>query len=98
MVKVRQNLWCIVDLNIYLYVCACVCACDCVHSVAQSCPALCGPVDGSPPGSSAHGIFQARILEWVAVSFSRGFTSLSVSKWAFIKYVLDNGLPWWLSG
>ena len=29
------------------------------------------PVDGSPPGSSAHGIFQARILEWVAISFSR---------------------------
>ena len=34
-------------------------------------PTLCDPVDGSPLGSSVHGIFQARILEWVAISFSR---------------------------
>ena len=40
--------------------------------VAQSCPTLWDPVDCSPPGSSAHGILQARILEWVAISFSRG--------------------------
>ena len=40
--------------------------------VAQSCPALCDPMDCSPPGSSIHGIFQARVLEWVAISFSRG--------------------------
>ena len=40
--------------------------------VAQSCPTLCDPVDCSLPGSSVHGIFQARILEWVAISFSRG--------------------------
>ena len=33
---------------------------------------LCDPVDYSPPGSSIHGILQARILEWVAISFSRG--------------------------
>ena len=39
---------------------------------AQSCPTLCNPMDCSPPGSSAHGIFQARILEWGATSFSRG--------------------------
>ena len=38
----------------------------------QSCPTLCNPVDCSPPGSSVHGILQARILEWVAVPFSRG--------------------------
>ena len=38
----------------------------------QSCPTLCNPVDCSLPGSSVHGILQARILEWVAVSFSRG--------------------------
>ena len=37
--------------------------------VAQSCPTLCDPIDGSPPGSSIHGILQARILEWVAISF-----------------------------
>ena len=40
--------------------------------VAQSCLTLCGPVDCSPPGSSIHGVLQARILEWVAISFSRG--------------------------
>ena len=40
--------------------------------VAQSCPTLCDPMDCSPPGSSVHEIFQARILEWVAISFSRG--------------------------
>ena len=39
--------------------------------VAQSCPTLCDPVDCSPPGSSIHGILWARILEWVAISFSR---------------------------
>ena len=36
----------------------------------QSCPTLCNPIDGSPPGSPIPGILQARILEWVAVSFS----------------------------
>ena len=36
----------------------------------QSCPTLCSPLDGSPPGSSTHGIFQARVLEWSAVAFS----------------------------
>ena len=40
--------------------------------VAQSCPTLCDPMDCTLPGSSIHGIFQARILEWVAISFSRG--------------------------
>ena len=39
--------------------------------VAQSCPALCDPTDCSPPGSSVHGILQARTLEWVAIPFSR---------------------------
>ena len=36
----------------------------------QSCPTLCDPRDGSPPGFSVHGILQARTLEWVAISFS----------------------------
>ena len=36
----------------------------------QSCPTLCDPIDGSPPGSSVHGIFQARVPEWVAIAFS----------------------------
>ena len=38
--------------------------------VTQSCPTLCDPVDCSPPGSSVHGIFQARVLEWGAIAFS----------------------------
>ena len=40
--------------------------------VAQSCPTLCNPMDCSLPGFSIHGILQARILEWVTISFSRG--------------------------
>ena len=40
--------------------------------VAQSCPTLCNTMDCSLPGSFIHGIFQARVLEWVAISFSRG--------------------------
>ena len=46
------------------YMCAC--------SVTQSCPTLCDPVECSLLGSSIHGIFQARVLEWVAIFFSRG--------------------------
>ena len=42
----------------------------CMH--AQLCPTLCNPMYCSPPGSSVHGISQARILEWVAILFSRG--------------------------
>ena len=38
--------------------------------VAQSCPALSDPMDCSPPGSSVHGTFQARVLEWGAIAFS----------------------------
>ena len=41
------------------------------QTVCQSCPTLCDPMDRSPQGSSVHGIFQVRILEWVAISSSR---------------------------
>ena len=41
----------------------------------QSCPTLCDPIDGSPPGSSVPGILQARTLEWVAISFSNAWKS-----------------------
>ena len=41
------------------------------NEIAQSCPTLCDPVDCSLPGSSVHGILQARVLEWAALSFSR---------------------------
>ena len=44
----------------------------CVCSVTQLCSTLCDPVDCSAPGSSVHGIFQARTLEWVAISSSKG--------------------------
>ena len=43
-----------------------------VYLVTQSCPTLCNPLDCSPPGSSVHGILQERILEWIAISSSRG--------------------------
>ena len=39
--------------------------------VTQSCPTFCDPMDRSPPGPSAREIFQARVLEWIAISFSR---------------------------
>ena len=42
-----------------------------MHSVAKSCLSLCNPMDCSPPGSSGHGISEARIQEWVAISSSR---------------------------
>ena len=45
--------------------------------VTQSCPMLCDPMDCSPPGSSIHGIFQARGLEWSATAFSRGYSGPS---------------------
>ena len=48
-----------------------------IHSVTaaaakslQSCPTLCDPIDGSPPGSAVPGILQAKVLEWVAITFS----------------------------
>ena len=50
-----------------LYICVCVCV-----LVAQLYPTLCNPIDCSLPGSSVHGILQARILEWVAIFFSKG--------------------------
>ena len=48
------------------------------REVAQSCPTLCDPMDCSLWGSSIHGIFQARILEWVAISFSRSSSRSTV--------------------
>ena len=53
------------DGRISLFILLCVLA-------AQSCLTFCNPMDYSPPGSSVHGILQARILEWVAIPFSRG--------------------------
>jgi len=69
--------WRVICLSLCVSVCLCVCVsvCLCVCAAAaakslQSCPILCDPIDGSPPGSPVPGILQARTLEWVAISFS----------------------------
>ena len=49
--------------------------------VAQLCPALCDPMDCSLPGLSDHGIFQAKVLEWVAISSSRGSSQPGDQTW-----------------
>ena len=54
-------------------------------SVTQLCPTLCDPMDCSLPGFSVHGISQARILEWVAISFSRG--SSRPSDWTHVSWI-----------
>ena len=51
---------------------------DSESEVTQSCPTLCDPMDCSFPGSSFHGIFQARVLECVAISFFRGSSRLRI--------------------
>ena len=55
------------SVNMYLLV---VPAAATAAKLLQSCPTLCDPIDGSPPGSPVPGILQARTLEWVAISFS----------------------------
>ena len=57
--------------------------CTCAKSL-QLCPTLCDPMDYSPSGSSVHGILQARMLEWVAISSSRGI---------FLSQGSNSGLP-----
>ena len=58
---------------------------------AQSCLILCDPVDCSPPGSSVHRILQARILEWVAISYSRGSFQPRGQSRGRVSYVSCNG-------
>ena len=55
--------------------------------VTQSCPTLCDPIDCSLPGSSVHGIFQAIVLEWVAISFSRGSSQPRAQTW--VSCIID---------
>ena len=57
--------------------------------VAQSCLTLCDPMDCSLPGSSVHGIFQARVLGWVAISFSPYILLLKATKFDFIPWLLQ---------
>ena len=53
----------------------------------QSCPTLCDPIDGSPLGSSIHGIFQARVLEWGVIAFSMWPSSTNEYEAAFTSAV-----------
>ena len=62
-------------------------------SVAQSCQTLCDPMDGNLPGSVVHGIFQARILEWAAISFSRGSSQPRDRTW--ISCIADRRFTVW---
>ena len=57
--------------------------------VTQSCPTLSDPMDCGPPGFSVHGIFQARVLEWVAIAFS--MTDNSDVIFFFLKGAIVNG-------
>ena len=76
--------------------CACVCA--------QLCPTLCNPMDYSPPGSSVHGVSQARILQWFAIFFSRGSSWLrnrncvscgsSTGNWIWLLHYLGSSICW----
>ena len=61
--------------------------------VAQLCPTLCDPIDCSLPGSSVHGILQARILEWVAISFSRG--SSQSRDWTQVSHIVGGFFTIW---
>ena len=61
--------------------------------VTQSCPTLCDPMDCSPPGSSVHGIFQARVLEWVAIAFSTMIYIRECSAYVFLWELKDTCTP-----
>ena len=61
-------------------------------SIASVCPTLCDPTDYSPPGSSVHGILQARILEWAAISFSRGSSPPRIEPVSLMSPALVGGL------
>ena len=63
--------------------------------VTQSCPTLCDSVDCSPPGSSACGILQARILEWVVISFSRGSSQLK--DWTWVSHTAGRFFILWVT-
>ena len=61
--------------------------------VTQLCLTLCDSIDCSLPGSSVHGIFQAIVLEWIAISFSRGFSQPRARTW--VSCIVDRGFTIW---
>ena len=61
------------------------------REVSQLCPTLCDPVDYSPPDSSIHGIFQARILEWIAISFFRDIPDPGIELTSLMSPALASG-------
>ena len=80
----------LIQLSKYLWIAFC---CFCL--VAKSCSTLCDPMDSSLTGSSVHGISQIRILEWVAISFSRGSSQLRdqtcifcISRWILYHWAI----------
>ena len=79
--------------NIYLGLIDYSKAFDSVVVVAQSCPTLCNPMDCSPPGSSIYGIFQARVLEWAAISFSRASSRSRDRTW--VSHIVDRCFTVW---
>ena len=77
--------WLLLDISpLYLHCCC---------SVAQSCPTFCDPMDCSPPGSSVYGIFQARILEWAAISFSQ--RSFWTRDWTRVSRIVGRHFTIW---
>ena len=86
--RVRHN-WAMKHIFIFM-LCAVLCL------VTQLCPTLCDSTDCSPPGSSVHGISQARILEWVAIPFSRG--SLRPMDGTQISHIAGELFTTWVIG
>ena len=74
---------------------------DAAAKSLQSCLTLCNPIDGGPPGSPVPGILQARILEWVAISFpqamlSKSLIQFSVDGWSYVPSLLFSWAKlWW---
>ena len=64
----------------------------CYAKSLQSCPTLCDPIDGSPPGSAVPGILQARTLEWAAISFSNALKrKVKVKSFSCVRLLVT---PW----
>ena len=84
-------------LQILLVLALSYCKILCLYSlcslVTQSCPTLCDPMDCRLPGSSFHGILQARVLEWVAISFSRGYSQ--PRDWTQVSHIAGRGFTLW---